>query len=310
MRLKGGIRLSFQNLKQTRDFTKSYWEKKKDIAHLMRLEKQYGTLLLLLPTLWSLFAASAGRPSLKHLVIFTLGAFLMRSAGCVANDMADQKLDAQVERTKNRPLASQRVTMNDAIFTLAFLVTSSFLLVLMLNPFTVLLSFAALFVALIYPFAKRVTHLPQLVLGIAFSWGIIMAWTAVRNELSAVPFLILLANLSWATGYDTIYALMDREDDMRIGIKSTAVLFGRQTWFAVSIFFALVIFFLILTGRQMQMTPVYYLSLGGIGLFFAYQSIQLRNTLPRSTLFSLFQSHVWVGVTVLIGITLNYHPLN
>jgi len=292
------------------NFTKSYWKKRKDIAHLMRLEKQYGTLLLLLPTLWSLFAASEGRPSLKHLLIFILGAFMMRSAGCVANDMADQKLDARVERTKSRPLASRRVTMNDAISTLALLITLSFLLVLMLNPFTILLSFAALFVALLYPFAKRVTHLPQLVLGIAFSWGIIMAWTAVRNELSAAPFFILLANLFWATGYDTIYALMDRDDDVRIGIKSTAVLFGRQSWFAVGFFFALVILFLTLSGRQMQMTPVYYLSLGGIGLFFAYQSLRLRNSLSRATLFSLFRSHVWVGLTVLIGIVLNYHPLN
>lgn len=275
----------------------------------MRLEKQYGTLLLLLPTLWSLFAASEGWPSLKHLAIFILGAFLMRSAGCVANDMADQRLDAQVERTKCRPLASHRVTMNDAVFTLALLLSFSFLLVLMLNPFTILLSFAALFVALLYPFAKRVSHLPQMVLGIAFSWGIIMAWTAVRNELSAPPFLILLANLFWATGYDTIYALMDRDDDVRIGIKSTAVLFGRQSWFAVGVFFALVIFFLTLTGRQMQMAPVYYLSLGGIGLFFVYQSIQLRNSLSRSTLFSLFRSHVWVGLTVLTGIVLNYHSL-
>ncbi|MFQ5579264.1 MAG: 4-hydroxybenzoate octaprenyltransferase [Nitrospiria bacterium] len=301
--------MTTQAFKHAGNFTKSYWEKRKDLAQLMRLEKQYGTLLLLLPTLWSLFVASAGRPSLKHLVIFTLGAFLMRSAGCVANDMADQKLDAKVERTKDRPLASHRVTMKDAIFTLACLVTFSFLLVLMLNPFTVLLSFAALLVALLYPFAKRFTHLPQLVLGIAFSWGIIMSWTAVRNELSATPFLILLANLSWATGYDTIYAMMDRDDDIRAGIKSTAVLFGRQAWFAVGIFFALVIFFLTLTGRQMQMTPVYYLSVGGIGLLFAYQSLRLRHALSRSTLFFFFRSHVWVGLVVLTGIVLHYHLL-
>jgi 4-hydroxybenzoate polyprenyltransferase len=305
---KAGERtLTFGPSRHALNFTKSYWKKRKDIAGLMRLEKQYGTLLLLLPTLWSLFVASEGSPSLKHLVIFILGAFLMRSAGCVANDMADQRLDAQVERTKSRPLASHRVTMDDAIITLALLIASSFLLVLMLNPFTILLSFAALFVALLYPFAKRFTHLPQLVLGIAFSWGIIMAWTAVKNELSATPFLILLANLCWATGYDTIYAMMDREDDVRVGIKSTAVLFGKQAWFAVGIFFALVIFFLTLTGNQMQMTPVYYLSLGGTGLFFAYQSIQLRNALSRSRLFSLFRSHVWVGLAVLTGIVLNYH---
>ncbi|MFQ5949341.1 MAG: 4-hydroxybenzoate octaprenyltransferase [Nitrospiria bacterium] len=293
--------------RQALDFTRSYWGKKGEIARLIRLEKQYGTLLLLLPTLWSLFVASEGRPTLKHLAIFILGAFLMRSAGCVANDMADRRFDAKVERTKGRPLASNRLTMKEAFATLVLLLTLSFLLVLMLNPLTILLSFAALLVALLYPFAKRVTHLPQVVLGIAFSWGVIMAWTAVRNTLSVTPFLILLANLFWATGYDTIYALMDRDDDLQIGVRSTATLFGAQSWFAVSLFFALVVLFLTLAGRRLQMAPVYYLTLGGIGLFFAYQGIQLRKPLSRTALFSLFRSHVWVGLTVLIGITLHYH---
>ena len=273
----------------------------------MRLEKPYGTLLLLLPTLWSLFVASEGRPTLKHLAVFIIGSFLMRSAGCVANDMADRKFDARVERTKARPLAAETLTTKQALIVLVILLSFSFLTVLQLNLFTILLSFAALFVALLYPFSKRVTHLPQMVLGIAFSWGILMAWTAVRNSLSITPVLILLANLFWATGYDTVYALMDRDDDVRIGVKSTAILFGRQSWLAVGFFYSLVILFLSLAGKQLQMGVIYYAALTGMALFFLFQSIQLRKLPGRAALFSLFRSHVWVGLIILIGIALNYH---
>ena len=283
------------------------WKKRKEIARLMRLEKPYGTLLLLLPTLWSLFVASEGRPTLKHLAVFIIGSFLMRSAGCVANDMADRKFDARVERTKARPLAAKTLTTKQALIVLVILLSFSFLTVLQLNLFTILLSFAALFVALLYPFSKRVTHLPQMVLGIAFSWGILMAWTAVRNSLSITPVLILLANLFWATGYDTVYALMDRDDDVRIGVKSTAILFGRQSWLAVAFFYSLVILFLSLAGKQLQMGVIYYAALTGMALFFLFQSIQLRKLPGRAALFSLFRSHVWVGLIILIGIALNYH---
>ncbi|MFQ5589383.1 MAG: 4-hydroxybenzoate octaprenyltransferase, partial [Nitrospiria bacterium] len=209
------------------------WEKRSAVARLMRLDKQYGTLLLLFPTLWSLIVASEGRPTLKHLVLFTVGSFVMRSAGCVMNDMADHKFDARVDRTKTRPLAAKELNMKEALIVLAILLCGALIIVLLLNRFVFLLSFAALFFAAVYPFAKRVTYLPQIVLGIAFSWGIILAWAAVKNSLSAVPFLILLANLCWAAGYDTIYALMDREDDVKIGVKSTAILFGEKSWLAV-----------------------------------------------------------------------------
>jgi len=283
------------------------WKKRNELAKLIRLEKQYGTLLLLLPTLWSLFVASEGKPTIKHLALFVIGSFLMRSAGCVANDMADRKFDARVERTKDRPLAAETLTMKEALIVLILLLSFSFLVVLQLNLYTILLSFAALFVALLYPFSKRVTHLPQMVLGVAFSWGILMAWSAVRNSLSMTPFLILLANLFWATGYDTVYALMDREDDARIGVKSTALLFGRQSWLAVGFFYALVILFLTLAGRQLRMGAVYYLALAGMALFFLFQSIQLRKVPERTALFSLFRSHVWIGLMVLAGIALNYH---
>jgi 4-hydroxybenzoate polyprenyltransferase len=286
---------------------KHLWRKRNEIAKLIRLDKQYGTLLLLFPTLWSLFVASEGRPTLKHLAVFVFGSFCMRSAGCVMNDMADRKFDARVERTKDRPLAKSALTMMEALVVLFFLLLFSLFLVLLLNPLTFLLSFAALFTALLYPFAKRITYLPQMILGVAFSWGVVMAWTAVRNELALTPFLILLANLFWATGYDTVYALMDRDDDLRIGVKSTAVLFGEQSWMAVSFFYALVIFLLALVGKQLGMNILYYLSLAGAALLFFAQTIQLRKRPERLALFALFRSHVWVGFIILIGITLNYH---
>ena len=286
---------------------KTLWQKRQQVAKLIRLDKQYGTLLLLFPTLWSLFVASEGKPSLKYLIVFILGSFLMRSAGCVMNDMADRKFDAQVARTKDRPLAQNALTLTEALWVLFFLLTFSFLIVLLLNPLTILLSVAALFTALIYPFAKRFTYLPQLLLGVAFSWGVILAWAAVRNELALTPFLILLANLFWATGYDTVYALMDRDDDLRIGVKSTAILFGDQSWIAVSLFYLLVIFFLTLVGERLEMNGIYYLSLAGAALLFFIQTLQLRKSPERPALFALFRSHVWVGLMILVGITLNYH---
>ncbi len=286
------------------------WKKREAVADLIRLDKQYGTLLLLFPTLWSLIIASEGQPSLKHLILFSLGAFLMRSAGCVMNDMADHKFDAQVERTKARPLAAKQLSLWEALIVLAILLTCSLIVVLLLNRFTLWLSLAALFFALIYPFAKRVTYLPQLVLGIAFGWGVILAWAAVRNSLSLTPFLILLANLCWATGYDTIYALMDREDDVKIGVKSTAVLFGAGSWLAVGGFYGLLVFFLTLLGRMNQMALAYYLALLVTAIFLLFQTIKIRKVLQRPALFSLFRSNVWVGVLILVGLLLNYHVGN
>ncbi len=283
------------------------WHKWPAVANLIRLDKQYGTLLLLFPTLWSLILASEGRPSLKHLIIFSIGAFLMRSAGCVMNDMADHTFDAKVDRTKNRPLASDQLSLWEALIVLGILLTASLITVLFLNRFAFFLSFAALFFAIIYPFAKRVTYLPQIVLGIAFSWGIILAWAAERNSLSLTPFLLLLANLCWATGYDTIYTLMDREDDLKIGLKSTAILFGKGTWLAVGVFYGLVVLFLTMVGQQSQMSFLYYSAIGGIGILFYYQSIQIRKSRQRARLFALFRSNIWVGFLVLTGLLLNYH---
>ncbi|MBI3598843.1 MAG: 4-hydroxybenzoate octaprenyltransferase [Nitrospirae bacterium] len=277
-----------------------------EVVQLMRLNRPYGTLLLLFPTLWSLLIASSGRPVVLHLIVFILGSFFMRSAGCVMNDMADYQFDAQIQRTKNRPLAKGSLTHKEALFVLIALLTCSLLLVLLLNPLTIGLSFMALFFALLYPFAKRVTHGAQVVLGITFSFGILMAWTAVEGELTLAPILILMANLFWTCGYDTIYAMMDKDDDIKIGVKSTAVFFGSKSGPAIGLFFALVICFLLLVGQTTNMGSPYYLALGIATAAFVYQTVLLCNALTRERLFSLFKGHVFIGGVILVGIILNY----
>src|SRR3990170_520732 len=198
---------------------------------------------------WSLAIASGGRPSLKHILIFVSGSFIMRSAGCVVNDMADRKFDRFVERTKDRPLASGRLSMAEAATVLFILLLIALALVLSLNRLSILLSLTALLLTAVYPFTKRLVNTPQLFLGTAFGWGAVIAWAAVRNEVALPSFLIFLATVFWATGYDTIYALIDIDDDMKIGVKSTAILFGRYTWFALAIIFLITIFILFIEGK-------------------------------------------------------------
>lgn len=277
-------------------------EKVKTILDLIRLDKQYGTFLLMMPTLWSLFLASGGKPSIRHLFIFVFGSFIMRSAGCVINDMADRNFDRFVERTKERPLASGRLTMMEAGAVLIILLLIAFMLVMMLNTLCLLLSFVALILTGIYPFAKRYIQLPQLFLGAAFGWGAVMAWAAVRNEVVLPPTLIYLATLFWATGYDTIYALMDKEDDIKIGIKSTAILFGNYTSFALAILFLITIVILFYMGIVSGLGHIYLFSIFLVAIGFLYQVFQIRRGMGREGLFRLFKSHVWIGVIVLLGI--------
>jgi len=276
--------------------------KLKAIADLIRLDKQYGTLLLMMPTLWGLFLAADGRPSLKHLFVFVSGSFIMRSAGCVINDMADRNFDRYVERTRERPLASGRLTLKEAWMVLAVLLLVALLLVSMLNYLAFILSFVAIFLASIYPFMKRYIHVPQFFLGMAFGWGIIMAWAAVRNHLDLTPFLLFIANIFWAIGYDTIYALMDIEDDKRIGVKSTAILFGKYVTHALLIIFFLTILFLFMAGIRAHLGSIYFFSLLLSLTGFIYQVIQIKKGLSRDGLFYLFRSHVWIGLIVLLGI--------
>ncbi len=277
------------------------------VLDLIRLMKPYGALLLLMPTLWSLVVAAEGAPSGKLLMIFILGSFLMRSAGCVINDIADRKFDGHVERTRSRPLPSGRLSVIEAAVIFGLLLTVALGLILQLNRAAQLLSLVGLALATLYPFSKRFTHLPQLVMGVAFGWGAIMAWVAVRDAVEPPTIMIFLANLFWATAYDTIYALMDREDDLRIGVKSSAILFGRNTWLAVGILFGLSSFFFVLLGLTAHLGPVYYLSIGAATGWFIIQVRAIRHPLDRQTAFSLFKSNVGVGLLVLLGLVLNYH---
>lgn len=274
---------------------------------LIRITKPYGTLLLLLPALWSLWIAAEGMPPFKTLMIFVTGSFLMRSAGCVINDMADRNFDGHVERTRHRPLPSGRLSLIEAALVFGLLMGAALLLALQLNPLTQLLSLGGAALAVIYPFSKRVTSLPQMMMGVAFGWGSLMAWTAVRNSIELPAAMIFLATLCWATAYDTIYALMDREDDLKIGVKSSAILFGRNTWLAVGILFALASFFLILLGLAAHLGPAYYLSVCAVTGWFIFQARAIRRPPSRLIAFSLFKSNVGVGLLILIGLVLSYY---
>ena len=277
------------------------------VLDLIRFMKPYGTFLLLMPTLWSLVVAAEGAPSGKLLMIFILGSFLMRSAGCVINDIADRNFDGHVERTRCRPLPSGRLSVIEAAGIFGLLLIAVFGLVLQLNRSAQLLSLVGLALAILYPFSKRITHLPQMVMGVAFGWGAVMAWVAVRNAIEPPIIMIFLANLFWATAYDTIYALMDREDDLKVGVKSSAILFGRQTGPAVGILFGLSSFFFVLLGLTARLGPAYYLSIGAATGWFIMQARAIRHPLDRQSVFSLFKSNVGVGLLVLLGLVLNYH---
>ena len=274
---------------------------------LMRITKQHGTLLLMMPTLWALFVAAEGAPPAGILLIFIMGSFLMRSAGCVINDIADRNFDEHIERTRNRPLPSGRISVAGASVLFFLLIVTAVILVWQLNPLTRLLSFGGLALAVIYPFSKRVTSLPQVVMGIAFGWGSIMAWAAIRNTIELPVVMIFLANLCWATAYDTIYALMDREEDRKIGVKSTAILFGENSWLAVGVLFGLSSLFLITLGLMESLGPVYYLSILLVTGWFIFQALRIRRPLGRPAVFSLFKSNIGVGLLVLLGLILNYH---
>ncbi len=276
--------------------------KVKAIFDLIRLDKQYGTLLLMMPTLWSLVLASGGVPSVKHIFIFVVGSFITRSAGCVVNDMADRNLDRFVERTRERPLAAGRLNMVEASLILIVLLFIALMLVLMLNRLSFLLSFVALILAGVYPLTKRYIQVPQLFLGAAFGWGAVMAWAAVRNEVALPAFLFFLATLFWATGYDTIYALIDREDDIKVGVKSTAIFFGDYTYIALAILFLITMAILLAVGVITGLGRLYMFSIMLVTIGLLYQVVQIRRGVERAGLFRLFKSHVWIGVIVLIGI--------
>lgn len=275
------------------------------ICDLIRLNRQYGTLLVMMPTLWSLFLAADGHPSLTLILVFSVGSFLMRSAGCVINDLIDRHLDRFVARTRERPLPSGRLSVTDALSVLFILLLSAASLLFFLNPLAQGLSIIALLVAGIYPLGKRITSFPQVILGIAFSFGAIMAWATVRDSIGQIPLLILFANLCWTVGYDTIYALMDREDDRKAGIGSTAIVFGDYAWAAIGLLYMGMLFFLAWLGNQASLGQLYQFVLLLIGAMLAYQITILTKKPDPVQLFTLFKSNVGVGALVLFGIFLD-----
>ncbi|OGP27509.1 MAG: 4-hydroxybenzoate polyprenyltransferase, partial [Deltaproteobacteria bacterium GWB2_42_7] len=261
---------------------------------------------LLCPTLWSLFIASHSRPSIKFLGIFILGTFLMRSAGCAINDIADRNFDKYVERTKTRPLADGRLKLKEAIITFIALSAAAFALVLFLNPLTITLSIIGILLASIYPFVKRVSHLPQVFLGIAFGWGAIMAWSAVHNTISLPAILIFTANIFWSTAYDTVYALMDKEDDIKIGVKSTAIFFGGHVYTALYLFYAAVIIILVAAGWIAKMGSIYFVILFAAGIILEYMVSMLKKSPTRETAFRIFIANAGIGLFILTGIIVDY----
>ncbi|WP_419812017.1 4-hydroxybenzoate octaprenyltransferase [Bacterioplanoides sp.] len=276
-----------------------------DWVQLTRIDKPVGSYLLLWPTLWALWVAGEGQPSFANVCIFILGVFLMRSAGCVINDFADRNIDGHVKRTHDRPLAAGRISAKEALMTFALLITAAFILVLFTNVFTVLLSFGGLALASLYPFMKRHTHLPQVVLGAAFSWAIPMAFAAQSDELPTVVWLLYIANLSWTIAYDTVYAMVDRDDDIKIGVKSTAVLFGDMDIVMVATLKGIAVFALLLAGSQLQLGWPYYLSLLAGAAFLGWQVWNIRSR-ERDICFATFRQSHWFGLIVWAGLVAHY----
>lgn len=274
-------------------------------AQLMRLDKPIGILLLLWPMLWGLWFAAQGLPDLRILIIFVLGTILMRSAGCVINDYADRKIDPHVERTKNRPMAAGRVSSKEALLLAAGLSICAFLLILPLNQLTILLSVPALFLAGTYPFTKRFFAMPQAYLGIAFSFGIPMAFAAQTDNLPPIIWILMLANLFWVIAYDTAYAIVDKPDDLKIGIQTSAITFGRFDVLGVMVCHACFIAIMLIIGQLQQMNLAYYAGLMVATGLIMYQYTLIRNR-DRALCFKAFLHNNWVGMVVFSGIVLDF----
>jgi len=268
---------------------------------LMRLDKPIGILLLLWPTLWGLWLSSHGYPNPGVLLIFLLGVVLMRSAGCIVNDIADRNFDSQVERTKDRPLARRAISVGEALALAVALAGVAFILVLRLNDLTIQLAVIALALAVVYPFLKRFFWLPQAWLGVAFGFGIPMAFAAHNDLVPPVAWWLLVANIFWAVAYDTEYAMVDRDDDKRIGLKTSAILFGRgdvaMTMLCLGVFIAL----MALIGARVMLGPAYFVGVAVAALFGAYQYVLIRSR-TREGCFKAFLYNNWVGGALFVGI--------
>ena len=256
----------------------------------------------MLPSLWALVLASQGRPSGLLVVLFIAGAFLMRSAGVIINDLADRSFDRQVTRTQTRPLASGALRPWHAVLLLGGLLAGAVYLLFFLNPLAIRLGPVALGLAMIYPFTKRFFRVPQLFLGLAFGWGAVMAWAAVRNQLDPAVWLLFTATICWALAYDTIYALQDVEDDLRIGVNSSAILFGSHVWIAVGTIETAMLGLLATAGWLENLNLAFYGGLAGVAGFLSQQVRRLRGEVSPSEAFAMFKQHVGVGFVILIGL--------
>lgn len=272
---------------------------------LMRLDKPVGIFLVLWPALWALWLAAEGKPPGLVLLVFILGAIIMRSAGCVINDYADRHWDGAVERTCQRPLATGLITPKQALLFFALLCLIGFSLVLLLNPLTIILSVGALALAALYPFTKRFTHWPQFFLGAAFAWAIPMGFAAVQNQVPPEAWLVFAIALVWTLIYDTMYAMTDRPDDLKVGIKSTAVLFGKHDRMIIGLLQFIMLGLLVWLGQLFDLSLVYYLSLIAVGLMFLYHQWLIKDR-DRDLCFEAFKLNHWAGLVILLGIGLHY----
>lgn len=276
----------------------AYWR-------LMRFDRPIGILLLLWPTWWALLIAGDGSPHLSTVLIFTAGVALMRAAGCVMNDIADRDFDGHVERTRGRPLPSGELTLRQAVLAFLLLMALAFGLVLLTNALTIKLAFAGALLASTYPFFKRFTHLPQLVLGLAFGWGIVMAFAAETESLPWPAWLLLAINVLWSVIYDTFYAMVDREDDMAVGIKSTAILFGRLDLLIVAALMAAMLVLLAVLGLRLGLGWPWFTGIGAAAALFCRQLLVARNR-SREGCFRAFLENNWVGLAIFLGLAGHY----
>lgn len=273
---------------------------------LVRLNKPIGIMLLLWPVLWAMWLSTSGMPDLKLLLIFVLGTCTMRSAGCAINDIADRGFDGQVERTKDRPMPNGEISVPQALLTFALLIGVALFLVIHTNSLTISLAFPAAVLAATYPYAKRVSYLPQLHLGITFAWAVPMVWAAHLSTVNNTAWLIFLTTIVWAIIYDTQYAMVDRDDDIKVGIKSTALLFGDNVRSIIISLQVLMLLGLVLIGYSAILPWPFKVGIGGTILVFLYQNYMTRQ-FSRMAYFKAFKSHNWVGLIIFLGIIFSYH---
>ncbi|MEQ1621688.1 MAG: 4-hydroxybenzoate octaprenyltransferase [Methylococcales bacterium] len=281
-----------------KDRARQYWL-------LARFDRPIGTLILLWPALWALWVAGDGKPDVLVLTVFCLGVVLMRAAGCVINDYADRDFDPHVERTKQRPIAAGKVSSKEALVIFVVLCLTAFGLVLLLNIYTIMLSFVAAFLAASYPFMKRFTQLPQAYLGIAFGWAVPMAFAAQTNTIPLVAWLMYLAVVLWALVYDTMYAMVDKDDDLKIGIKSTAILFGEYDRQIMAVLQLIILGLLVAVGLIIAAGWVYFAGLAVAAGLFVYQQTLIFNR-DKVLCFKAFLNNNWFGVSVFVGLAVDY----